>query len=245
MHELVAGFADAAAVYDRGRPRYPPAVIDAIAAAVGGPRVLDLAAGTGFLARPLLDAGLDVVAVELLDGMRAALARAIGPERSLAGRAEALPLDDASVDGAVCGDAWHWFGAPRAAAELRRVVRPGGGVVVSHLVPQAGGPWLDDVSAILEPLRQAARHPHITGERRPRALEQAGFAALERREIPFVHVTDRDGQLAYYASISFVGALPAQRRKDVLDALAGVLDRHGVGRIEIPYRAELWTTRRP
>jgi SAM-dependent methyltransferase len=247
VHELAAGFADVAAAYDRGRPRYPANVLEPILdglGAVAGDRVLDLAAGTGLLARPLLAAGLDVVALEPLDGMRAALRRAIGAERVLAGRAESLPLTDASVAGVVCGDAWHWFDAAPAASELHRVARPGAGVVVSYLAPRAQEAWSDDVGAILEPLRQAARHPHITQGRRPGALEAAGFGALERREIGFVHATDRDGMLAYYASISFVGALSPERRKRVLTALAAVLDRHSVGDIEIPYRAELWMTRR-
>jgi SAM-dependent methyltransferase len=248
VHDLVAGFVDAAAAYDRGRPRYAPAVVAAIVGAVPGPRVLDLAAGTGLLSRALLDAGKDVVAVEPLDGMRAALERAIGPERALAGRAEALPLPDPSVDGAVCGHAWHWFDGPLAAAELRRVVRPGGGVVVSYLEPvpeRERPPWWHEVGRILEPLRQAAHHPHIAHGRRPAALEaDGGFEALRRTEVPFVHRTDREGQLAYYASISFVGALPSPRRARVLDSLAAVLDRHGIDRVEIRYRAELWVTRR-
>src|SRR5215211_1699307 len=135
LHALVAGFADVAAVYDRGRPEYPPAAVERIVAELGvnrtdpPARVLDLGAGTGKLTRPLLDAGLDVVAVEPLPAMRAALATAIGPERALDGRAEAIPLGDASVDAAVCADAFHWFDGDRAAAELHRVVRPGGAVM--------------------------------------------------------------------------------------------------------------------
>lgn len=246
VHDLVAGFADAAAVYERGRPRYAPAVIDAVFEVVRGPRVLDLAAGTGLLSRALLERGLDVVAVELLDGMRAALASAIGPQRALAGRAEELPLPDASVDGAVCGDAWHWFDGPAAARELQRVVRPGGGVAVSSLLPEVDreSAWSREVGAILEPLRQAAQHPLVSGERRPSALEASGFLPLQRREIAFAHATDRDGLLAYFASISFVGAMEPAQRAEVLASLQAVLERHGVDEIEVPYRAELWVTRR-
>ncbi len=40
--------------------------------------------------------------------------------------AENLPLDDASVDAVLVGQAWHWFDHELALAEARRVVRPGG-----------------------------------------------------------------------------------------------------------------------
>ena len=131
MPDLARSFGDVAAAYELGRPRYEPHAIDAIAAAAGGgPRLLDVGAGTGRLAGPLLQKGFDVVAVEPLDAMRAILTEHIGAERALAGRAEELPLPDASVDGAVCSDAWHWFDGARAADELARVLRPGGGAVV-------------------------------------------------------------------------------------------------------------------
>src|SRR3954451_6743125 len=130
LHALVSGFADVAAAYERGRPEYPPAVVERVVVELGAAarppaRVLDLGAGTGKLTRPLLAAGLDVVAVEPLERMRAALARAVGAARALDGRAEALPLPDASLGGAVCGEAFHWFDGERAAAELARVLRPG------------------------------------------------------------------------------------------------------------------------
>ncbi len=252
LHALVAGFTDVAAAYERGRPEYAPQVTGAIVAALGvapGARVLDVGAGTGKLARPLLTAGFDVVAVEPLVGMRSALARAIGAQRVRAGRAEALPLQDASVDGAVCGDAFHWFDGDRAAAELHRTVRGGGGVVAcwlkSSLDDAERPPFAVEADAVLEPLWRAARHPYLVQARGAEALEHhGGFAPLQRRTVGFEHVTDRDGLLAYYASISYVGALDRPRRAELLERLAAILDRHGVAEVRRPYRAELVATRR-
>jgi SAM-dependent methyltransferase len=252
VHELAAGFADVAAAYDRGRPRYPANVLEPILdglGAVAGDRVLDLAAGTGLLARPLLAAGLDVVALEPLDGMRAALRRAIGAERVLAGRAESLPLTDASVAGVVCGDAWHWFDAARAADELHRVVRPGGGVVVCVTHPRwhaddDAPAWWAEVGEAYEALPKAD-HPYLSGSQRPDGLEgHPGFESTKTRNVPFVHRTDREGMLAHYASMSFIASLEPARRAEVLGAFEEILVRHGIDRVDIPYRAELWVTRR-
>jgi ubiquinone/menaquinone biosynthesis C-methylase UbiE len=127
LHPLAERFASVADAYERGRPDYPAAVIGALAAelmlAPSAP-VLDLAAGTGKLSRALLAAGLDVVAVEPLDSLRAVLARNIGPERVLEGFAEAIPLADTSVDAVTVADAFHWFDHAPALAEIQRVLRP-------------------------------------------------------------------------------------------------------------------------
>ena len=189
LHALVAGFTDVAAVYERGRPDYPPAVVARVVAELGatrtGPpaRVLDLGAGTGKLTRPLLAAGLDVFAVEPLERMRAAFARRGRPRaRVLDGRAEAIPLPDASLDGAVCAEAFHWFDGPRAADELHRVLRPGAGLVLVWLISQGDeGPWSQELWQMLRPLWERASHPSIIEGRRAEAIEaHPGFAPAAR-----------------------------------------------------------------
>jgi SAM-dependent methyltransferase len=250
MPDLARSFGDVAAAYELGRPRYEPRAIDAIAAAAGGgPRLLDVGAGTGRLSGPLSEKGFDVVAVEPLDAMRAILTRAIGPDRALAGHAEALPLPDASVDGAVCSDAWHWFDGVRAADELARVVRPGGGVVVCVSHPRwlgsddAPGWWLD-LGAIHAALPKGD-HPYLTGSRRPDGLEgHPAFEDIEVRNEPFVHHTHRAGIVAHWASMSFVATLPDGQREELLGQLDAMLARRGVDDVDIPYRAELWITHR-
>lgn len=248
LHALVAGFADVAAVYDRGRPEYPPAVVERLVAELGvaaGDRVLDLGAGTGKLTRPLLAAGLDVVAVEPLERMRAALAAAVGGERAIDGRAEAIPLGDASLGGAVCADAFHWFDGDRAAAELHRVVRPGGGVVVLWTMYDDHHPWDEEVTALLRPLWERERHPGIVEGRRAQPLERhGGFAPLRRASVPFEDTIDREGTLAWFASFSVVGALPDAERAAMVGRIAEILDRHGVTTVHRSWKAELWMTRR-
>lgn len=251
MADLAGSFGGAAAAYERGRPRYEPHVIDVIGEAAGGPRILDVGAGTGRLSAPLLAAGYDVVAVEPLDGMRAILAGHIGSERVLPGRAEALPVDDASVDGAVCSDAWHWFDGARAAGELVRVVRPGGGVVVCTTYPawakddDDAPDWWLDLRAVNAALPKADHPAFAQGWRRPDSFDgHAAFGEVETRSIPFVHHTDREGIVAHWASMSFVAALPDEQRDELLGELDAMLARRGIDEVDIPYRAELWITRR-
>ena len=191
---------------------------------------------------------------------------------------------DASVDGAVCSDAWHWFDGARAADELARVVRPGGGVVVCVTYPRWYGSddapdwWLDLV--VVHTALPKGDHPAlVSGWRRPDVFEghpafeeietrggrrsarldrgdrppphsrrrprrrTLGDPRLDRdaaREEPFVHHTDRERLVAHGHRCRSC-ALPERQR-----AMLGQLDcsRAAASTVDIPYRAELWITRR-
>jgi SAM-dependent methyltransferase len=236
MSELARSFGDVADAYELGRPRFPAQVVAVIAQAAGGPRLLDVGAGTGRLSGPLLEQGYDVVAVEPLDGMRAILARKIGADRALAGRAEALPLPDASVDAAICSDAWHWFDGARAADELHRVLR---------FPPEFRPAWVQETEELLSERWEAVHHPYRDGTKRPDGLEgHPGFEPLEVREVPFIDHSDRERIVAHWHSMSAVASLEPAERTRVLGEIDAILERHGVQTVDRPYTAELWITRR-
>jgi catechol 2,3-dioxygenase-like lactoylglutathione lyase family enzyme/ubiquinone/menaquinone biosynthesis C-methylase UbiE len=98
-----------------------------------GMRLLDLGAGTGMWAAAFTDwFGIEVVAVEPCSAMRA---RSSYPAM-LAGDATSIPLDAGSVDGAWLSTVIHHLpDLPAAAAELRRVLLPGGPVLIRSAFP--------------------------------------------------------------------------------------------------------------
>jgi demethylmenaquinone methyltransferase / 2-methoxy-6-polyprenyl-1,4-benzoquinol methylase len=155
--------ADVAAMFDRTAHRYDVvndvlslgqdrlwrrAVARAVGAA-GGERVLDLAAGTGTSARAFTATGATCVACDfslgmLREGMRrhrsAAVAGGTAGVSFIAGDALALPFRDASFDAVTISFGLRNVSDPLAAlAELRRVTRAGGRLVVcefSHVRPR-------------------------------------------------------------------------------------------------------------
>jgi len=105
-----------------------------------GERVLDLGSGTGDLAFAVAEAGATVIAADLSHGMLAVLDRR-ARDRAAGARVEpvvanvhALPFPDSSVDRIVSGFTVRNVGDLASAfAELRRVLRPGGRLVVLEL----------------------------------------------------------------------------------------------------------------
>jgi SAM-dependent methyltransferase len=136
--DLTEGYSRWSATYDRPLRLFgieePPLrrVLDALPPG----EVLDAACGTGRWASYLADRGHVVTGVDQSPAMLD-LARAKLPDaRFLDGELTRLPLDDASVDAAVCALALvHVADLAAAIGELARVVRPGGRIVVSDVHP--------------------------------------------------------------------------------------------------------------
>jgi SAM-dependent methyltransferase len=227
LHPLAAQFAEVAAAYERGRPEYAPAVVGAITAELripAGGRVLDLAAGTGKLTGALLGAGLDVIAVEPQAQLRDLLASRVGAERVLDGVAEAIPLSDASVVAVTVADAVHWFDHKVAFGEIARVLRPGGGLAVLSAVPDWGNaPWAHEVGTLMAGLRPD--HPHFDGPPWQDAVRAAGgWTAPREVRVTTSQPAGPDQLLDYFASLSWIAALPEDQRAETL-AQAGAIIR--------------------
>ena len=99
-----------------------------------GSRALDVATGTGDLAMALRARGAEVVGMDFSERMLE-LARAKAPEiRFEAGNALALPYADGEFDAVTVGfGARNFSDLSRGLAEMARVTRPGGRVVVLEI----------------------------------------------------------------------------------------------------------------
>ena len=229
MHESAArGFDRAAEDYERGRPEYPTAAIDLLASELGlgpGSAVVDLAAGTGKLTRGLIAMGAHVVAVEPVPGMRAQLERSVPDAKALAGTAEAIPLADASADAVLVAQAFHWFDVPKAAAEIHRVLRAGGGLGVIW------NAWDESVDWVARMQELVGAHRGDTPQRttsawREQLSDTGRFTPLAERRLPNLVRGSLDVLLARTASISFIATLAEAERALVFDGVRTLVAEH-------------------
>jgi demethylmenaquinone methyltransferase / 2-methoxy-6-polyprenyl-1,4-benzoquinol methylase len=142
MFDAVAGRYDAMnAVMTFGQERRWRRVVADVIAAGPGQRVLDLAAGTGASSVPFAEAGAETVACDFSAGMLAEGRRRHPKLTFVAGDALRLPFGDAAFDVVTIS-----FGlrnvvdVSTALAELARVTRPGGRLVILETATPSARP---------------------------------------------------------------------------------------------------------
>ena len=217
--------------YERGRPGWPTESVR-IPGLPPTATVLDLGAGTGKLTRLLVAAFDRVVAVEPAEAMRRLLVALCPEVQALPGTGQDVPLADASVDAVFAAQAFHWFDEARALAEIARVLRPGGALVLMWNLPS--GSWEPSTAPAEELLIERAPDgelgyipldlggPRASSGWRP-AVADSPFEPFKATVLPNPQALDRDGLVAFFASMGWVADLPDNERLPLLDQVRSLL----------------------
>ena len=191
-HDLLDGYARWAETYDGPNPLIEaeePHVHAVLAPLLGpGVRALDAACGTGRHAAHLAARGCDVVGVDQSAEMLAVAHTKVPSATFHVGALEALPVESDSFDVATCALALCHLPDPSlAVAELGRVLRPGGTLVITDPHPSAamlGGQAFFGGIVPGEPMRFVRNHAH-TASTWLRAFRGAGLDIVDCLEPPF------------------------------------------------------------
>jgi SAM-dependent methyltransferase len=240
--------------YDRYRPGPPDAAIDWLLATAGSPptTVVDIGAGTGALTRLLVERAEHVYAVEPDARMAQVLHTRVPGAEVREGHAEAIPLPDASADAVVGASMWHWVDEDRAAAEVARVLRPGGVFGLLWSGPDRSQEWIGGLLAQANP-RRDPREARTDPRRRRHEVHlpaDAPFAEPESRLLRWTMSVTLDELAGLAGTFSVVIRLPESERAGLQDRLLAYVREHpppasartADDRIDLPMRCYCWRT---
>ncbi|MCL1595071.1 MAG: methyltransferase domain-containing protein [Actinomycetia bacterium] len=240
-------FGRTAADYDRYRPGFPDTFFDILVEhgwITRGLAALDLGTGTGSVALGLASAGLNVTGLDISRELLVA-ARSEASLRELVvsfveGTAESIGYMDSTFDVVTAGQCWWWFDSDIAVAEAKRVLRPGGRLIIcdfSYLpLPGNVAERTEDLVLAHNPgwtMSGGTRiHPEQVG-----ALDHGGFLKVESFsyvvDIEFSHTSWR-GRIR---TCNGVGSALTDQEADRFDAdLEGLLKDEFPGTLSIPHR---------
>ena len=224
-------FGSVAEAYERGRPTYPT---EAVQWMLGDhpQTVLELGAGTGKLTRVIADLGHDVYATDPDQAMLKVLEHQVPGVRTARASAEEIPIDDASVDAVIAGQAFHWFDLDRALPEIARVLRPGGRVCLIWNYRNEKIPWVRRLGTIIGTQEQDVDPAQAL-------IFSELFGFVEDREFPHWQNVDRKSIQDLVLSRSNVAVLGEEARAAKLAEVLTLYDEYGRGMdgMQLPYQA--------
>lgn len=243
--------------YARHRAGFPPSLFGRLAplgVGLPGQRVVDLGTGAGTLARGFAERGCQVTGVDVAAAQLAQageLDRQAGVQVAYrVAPAEETGLPAGSFDVVSAGQCWHWFDRPRAAAEVARLLRPAGWLVIAHY------DWLPLPGNLVE-LTEALIVQHAADWRMGggvgvypqwfRDVGEAGFQAIESFTYDEPAIYSHAGWRGRIrASAPIGGSLPADRVATFDAALAAALLEHFPEEpLVVPHRVFALICRKP
>ncbi|HVM74081.1 MAG TPA: class I SAM-dependent methyltransferase [Candidatus Saccharimonadales bacterium] len=242
-------FSNRAEDYARYRPGYPREVLRLLSTwchLLPHHVIADVGSGTGLLSQVFLENGNRVFGVEPNAEMRAAgeeYLKRYPQFTSVQGSAEATTLPDDSVDFVAAAQAFHWFEMEPTRQEFRRILKPGGRVIIvwnERLLKDT--PFLREYEALL---RKFATDYARVYESYPRNEDMLRFfskneftshALTNYQEFDFPGLSGRLRSSSYAPT-------PADRQfEPMMKELKQIFDAHQVhGRVRMEYRTRVYT----
>lgn len=232
--------------YDRARPRYPPQLVERIAAASPGPDMLDVGCGTGIAARQFQAAGLRVCGLDI-DPRMAGFASQHGLEVEVA-KFEDWDPAGRTFDTVIAAQTWHWIEPVAGAAKAAQVLRPHGRLAIfrndAQLPPELARASDEVFRRVLPDLPlnpyQQDNPPAAPGNtlsaRAIHGLRQAGgFAEPDQWTLDWQRTYTRAKWLDVLPTTGLLTRLPHDRLQQLLDGIGTALEATATPSFPVDY----------
>lgn len=233
--ELRETFDTVAELYEKARPSYPTELVDDLVAALPGPRVLEIACGTGKLTRELVARGLDVSCVEIGANMAAVARREAPTARVEVGRFEDWE-PDGTYDAVCCATAWHWLDPVVAPRKVHGLLRPGGVLAVigtHHVFPPDEDAFFREMQHAYDAIGEATNEfPDVDDIRHDDAvaLRETGLFDVDDRGYLRVIEYDAESYIDVLNTYSGHIAMSDDERQTIFDAVRRLAGDRVVGK---------------
>jgi len=235
------GFANGS-LYNSARPSYPVAAIDYFVSALKlhrTSRALDLGAGTGIFSRQILPFVGELTAVDPSASMREAMKAESAGIEVLDGSDVSIPLADASIDVVFVAQAFHWFDAPRALAEIHRVLRPEGGLGLIWNERDESVGWVRELNRAM---RWDTQQPYEVGRDFSGAIAAGPFTSIERVRFTHEQTLTREGLYQRVLTTSYISIMDQRRRAQLMSDVRKVVERLSEP-LTVPYVTDVYSAR--
>ncbi len=247
MTDTVERFSTRVANYVKYRPHYPREIIGYLEARCGLTQesvIADVGCGTGISTKLFLENGNCVSGVEPNAAMRAAAEEFLSAFSNFTpvdGTSDVTTLPRASVDMIVAAQAFHWFDAEKTRPEFKRILKPGGQVVLIWNERQLNTtPFLIEYEAFL--LKYAYDYGNVRHENID-ANEIGDFFQKEYGSATFSNqqVFDFEGLKGRMLSASYMPNETDPNFNIVIDELRSLFAKHSEnGKIEVFYDTNVY-----
>ncbi len=234
--------------YDRARPRYPDALVQAIVTASPGLDVLDVGCGTGIASRQFQAAGCRVLGIDV-DARMAEFARLGGLQAEVA-TFETWDPAGRTFDAVVAAQTWHWVDPVAGVAKAAAVLRPRGRLAVFWNVfqppPEVGAAFAEVYRRVLpdsltaRAIAGSGAYSSVTDKAADGIRQTGAFGEPEVWRFEWERRYSRDEWLDQVPTSGETALFPPGKLDELMAGLGAAIDTLG-GSFSVRYTAVVVT----
>ena len=241
----ISRFSNHSEDYQKYRPRYPEAIITYLEQNIGlnkAQLIADIGSGTGIFTELLLNHHYQVLAVEPNAQMRSQAETRLKQYPKLKhinGMAEQTDIAAHTVDLITVAQSFHWFDLIQTKAEFKRILKPGGHVLLVWNILQRKSQFLKAYQALKD--KYTDRKPYVEKLESARIESFLGPAKIVKQEIYHSRLLGKEELLGYFRSSSYSpiqGEAGYEKLVTEIDQLFSEHEQNGFVKLE--YDAKLF-----
>ncbi|MET4138201.1 methyltransferase domain-containing protein [Pedobacter sp. UYP1] len=244
-HNSIGRFSNHSEDYQKYRPGYPEAIVTYLEQNIGLDRsklIADIGSGTGIFTELLLKKGYKVSAVEPNKEMRDRsdiFLKEYPNLKSINGKAENTGLATNSVDLITVAQSFHWFDPKQTRQEFKRIIKPGGHVLLIWNILQQKSQFLKVYQALKN--NYSDKKPHVEKIDLLKIQQFFNQSEIVQQEIYHSRSLNEDELMGYFRSSSYSPIQGEAGYSDLAGSVKKIFTDHQQdGFVKLEYDAKLF-----